>query len=157
MCLRLSNQFRDDKPLVAKKDILVYKLLDYSKEIRGYSTPFQCKRVYFENGSTIMTSPLLLNCREVSLGIHAYFTISAAKYVAGMFDVTDVYFAIIPKGSKFYLGKHDKDIVSDNMIVFKTESYYRKYCKKNGLREKIGMREDGSFYFKYDEYFSNVE
>lgn len=155
MCLKLSNQFRTDEPLVAKKDILVYKLLDYSEETGHYCTPFQYRGVYFENGSVCMTSDIVLDKnRNVNIGLHAYFTIDAAKFVVRMFDETDVYFAVIPKGSKFYLGT-ENDIVSNNLIIFKTEYYYRKYCKENGLREKIGRKKGGSFYFKYDKYFSD--
>ena len=40
------------------------------------------------------------------------------------------HWAIIPKSSKYYIGV-DYDVVSDNLIVFRTREDFRKYKKEH--------------------------
>ena len=69
---------------------------------------------------------------EVTLGIHACRTLKFAHTV--MCDTNNPFLfpAIIPKGSKYYIG-NNKDIVSTNLIVFENEFRYEEYKTKRFL------------------------
>ena len=141
MCLITSNYYhkkdnnRNVKCFVAEEDILVYKCLDCE---RGeFRTPFQYMPITFKRGKYIYTK---VNMKKkafynemsegayVESGIHAYRTMIRALAVSKSFydyNGTYMHYAVIPKGSNFYIGKND-DIVSNNLIVYRDKKYFDK-------------------------------
>ena len=141
MCLITSNYYhkkdnnRNVKCFVAKEDILVYKCLDCIN--REFRTPFQYMPIVFTKGKYIYTNVYMKKktfCNKmveggyVWSGIHAYRTMSRAFAVSKSFyefDGTYMHYAVIPKGSNFYIGNND-DVVSNNLIVYRDKKYFDK-------------------------------
>lgn len=141
MCLSVNLNFhkvKNDKPiaLVAKQSILVYKML----EVKGkhYRTPYRSKAVNFDDEYGMFfykTTRFSINrtyfCGQyhygVLRGIHSYFVFDEANninyYLNKNFCISNVHYAIIPKGSKFYIGSN-YDIASSNLVVFENETKY---------------------------------
>ena len=128
------------KCLVAQEDILVYKCLDC---IDGeYCTPYQCMRLSFTKGKYVykkvnmVTEAICTNCGRgmstgINVGIHAYGTKGAAIAYSKSFHNwygTSMHYAIIPKGSNFYIGQ-DEDVVSNNLIVYREKRCFDKHYK----------------------------
>ena len=141
MCLVTSNYYhkkdnnRNVKCFVAKEDILVYKCLDC---IDGeYSTPFQYMPIIFERGKYVynkirISQKIGCGIREsalISKGIHAYSAKVKAIMAAKDFHKTNgtsMHYAVIPKGSNFYIGNND-DIVSNNLIVYRDKRCFDRH------------------------------
>ena len=141
MCLVTSTFYhkkdsnRNVKCFVAKEDILVYKCLDC---IDGeYSTPFQYMPIVFTKGKYVynkirMSQKIGCGIREnalVSKGIHAYSTRDKAIKLIKDFrktNGTSMHYAVIPKGSNFYIG-NDDDVVSNNLIVYREKRCFDRY------------------------------
>ncbi len=125
MCLTLKQRFKtlkeakeaSKKPLIAKKDIIVYKSL-YRNRTGGY-TPFRQFQMaegehYYQTGK-----PFGFKLGHVSYGyyvsihsgLHACINRQRAARIDGNLTVK----MIVPKGSKYFLGEHS-DIVADNLI-----------------------------------------
>ena len=141
MCLSVNWDFhkvKNDKPiaLVAKQSILVYKVL----EIRGkhYRTPYMIKSINFDDEYGMFfykTTRFGINRTyfykqyhyDVLRGIHSYFDFDTANlnndYLYKNFGFSNIHYAIIPKGSKFYIGSN-YDIASSNLVVFENEAKY---------------------------------
>lgn len=143
MCLIVSKFFhRKDnnhrvKCFVAQEDILVYKCLDC--EDGEYCTPFQYMPIAFTKGKYVydeanMDESVYCGYRgygvsSISVGIHAYGTKGAAFAVCKDFHVqngTSMHYAVIPKGSNFYIGI-DEDVVSNNLIVYRQKRCFDKH------------------------------
>ena len=138
MCLITDNYYhkednnRNVKCFVAKEDILVYKCLDCNDG--EYSTPFQYMPIVFTKGKYVynkvkMSQKIGCGIREnalVSKGIHAYSTRGKAIKVAKDFRKRYMHYAVIPKGSNFYVGQSD-DIVSNNLIVYREKRCFDKH------------------------------
>ena len=137
MCLTKSNIHAKDysKPFVAEKDIIVYKALDHcdiygTKKIR---TPYQNCPINFVDGKCVMVSKLEeLNKYNVGKGLHSFRNEEEIKITCAFFPETKMtkHWAIIPKGSEYFIGK-DEDVVSDNLIIFKSREYFRKYKREH--------------------------
>ena len=60
-------------------------------------------------------------------GVHSYFDFDKANdssdFLNKIFVVSNIHYAIIPKGSKFYIGSNC-DIASSNLVVFENETKY---------------------------------
>ena len=150
MCLSVNlnyHKVKNDKPiaLVAKQSILVYKVL----EVKGnyYRTPYMIKTVNFDDEYGMFfykTTRFGIDrvrffdqgreYREynVSKGIHSHIDFDKANrdinYLKQFFNLylcsaPNIHYAIIPKGSKFYIGA-EGDIVSSNLVVFENEAKY---------------------------------
>ena len=144
MCLSVNLDFhkvKDNKPiaLVAKQSILVYKVL----EVKGkhYRTPYMLKGINFDDEYGMFfykTTRFSINklfpyyypqCHyDVLKGIHSYFVFDEANHTNEHMKIVDgsnsnIHYAIIPKGSKFYVG-NNCDIVSSNLVVFENETKY---------------------------------
>lgn len=135
MCLNtITNE------LTAKTDILVYKCLDFYGI--NYCTPFMYMLVNFNNGRAELKSQLIKtdkNCVEI--GIHSYFNKNNAVATSRLFHAThgtSTHYAIIPKGSRYYIGKDD-DTASERLIIFRTKKSFDTYCKTH-LIEKIEIQ-----------------
>ena len=147
MCLITSNyyhkkdKFNNVKCFVAEEDILVYKCLDCIN--REFRTPFQYMPIIFKRGKYVYNKVSMKKkafCNKIDVcnkmdegayigsGIHAYRTMSRAFAVSKSFyefDGTYMHYAVIPKGSNFYIG-NNVDIVSDNLIVYRDKKYFDK-------------------------------
>ena len=158
MCLSVNldyHKVKNNKPiaLVAKQSILVYKVLEV--EGKHYCTPFQYKTINFDDEYgmffykttrfSIDKTCLYLsnghkcayNAYNVLKGIHSYIDFDEANYtndyIKGLCGSNpNIHYAIIPKGSKFYIGYHCEDIVSSNLVVFKNKTKYNKNKKYFG-------------------------
>ena len=140
MCFSVNLNFhkvKNDKPiaLVAKQSILVYKVL----EIRGkhYRTPYMIKSINFDDEYGMFfykTTRFGINRTysykryhyDVLRGIHSCIDFDKANCISGyfkIFGVSNIHYAIIPKGSKFYIGSNC-DIASSNLVVFENETKY---------------------------------
>ena len=138
MCLEKSLIHKNnwDKPFIAKNNIVVYKALDtknydYTKSIY---TPYMHLHIVFDNGKCVMNEPSMeIYGKFIDKGIHAYTTEERCKITCDMYHHetgTKKFWAVIPKGSKYFVG-NENDIVSDNLIIFKTREEFRKYKKEN--------------------------
>lgn len=125
--------------LTAKTDILVYKCLDFDGNI--YCTPFRYMPVEFNNGRVELKSELIKIGNCVEIGIHSYSNKNDAIATSRLFhanDGTSTHYAIIPKGSSYYVGKDD-DTASERLIIFRTKKSFDTYCKTH-LIEKIEIQ-----------------
>lgn len=142
MCLITSNFYHKKdknnnvKCLVAQEDILVYKCLD-CVAAGLYFTPFQNMPIKFKKGKYVYDESYMAEsacCGEATsttiyLGIHAYGTKAAAIATSEQFhrsSGTSMYYALIPKGSNFYIGL-DEDIVSNNLIVYREKRCFDRH------------------------------
>lgn len=127
------------KPFIAKKDISVYKI---GKNIYGkLCTPFQRITIPFNE---LYVDPFfsteIKDCNHypwhtVGRGcIHACINIStAALYCRKYFIESEIYKAIIPKGSVDFYGE-DYEICANQMIILNPEqSGYSEICKEYNL------------------------
>lgn len=152
MCLSVNLDFhkvKNNKPiaLVTKQSILVYKMLEV--EGKHYRTPFQYNPINFDDEYGMFfykTTRFSIDrmcfygqkcAYDVSKGIHSYIDFDDANYDNENLknlrsSNLNVHYAIIPKGSKFYIGYHCKDIVSSNLVVFKNKTKYNKNKKYFG-------------------------
>ena len=145
MCLSVNLGFhkvKSDKPiaLVAKQSILVYKVLRI--ESKHYHTPYVLKSINFDDeyGMFFYKTTRFSFDKEylskhnykhlVARGIHSFANLDRANYdkiffeiMSGATTTTNIHYAIIPKGSKFYIG-NDCDIASSNLVVFENETKY---------------------------------
>ena len=146
MCLSVNFDFhkvKNDKPiaLVAKENILVYKVLEVKNNY--YRTPYMIKTVNFDDEYGMFfykTTRFSIDIvrffdqgreyREynVSKGIHSHIDFDKANrdinYLKQFLcSAPNIHYAIIPKGSKFYVGI-EGDIASSNLVVFENETKY---------------------------------
>lgn len=119
----LNKLIKQIKPLIAKEDIIVYKVLDQN----NYS-PYRAYKYtegfhYYETGDII---PEVGKCSTdiiIKKGLHSYSSYTIASTRRNSTD--KIVKMIIPKGSKYFIGKNE-DIVSDNLIWYKGAKQYFK-------------------------------
>ena len=142
MCLVLL----ENKPKMAVKPILVYKVLeeiDAEKPLKTIKeTPFRYMRVKFKHRKTTLESKICVyygsDNYAVHESIHAFRDISFSESVVRELDSHRVwgmktYYAVIPKGATYYIG-NNFDVATNKLIVFLTkedfeESVYAKDYK----------------------------
>ena len=131
------NPFCEVFPLIAKKDVLVYKVLElpteeyvFYNEKHAWLTPFRHLPVIFKDGIDKIESNLVvvkkdktcdtithfsLNNYIVNIGIHSYTNEREVK----CYDPYNrkIFKAVIPKGTPFYVGTNG-DIVSKELIIY---------------------------------------
>lgn len=130
-------------PLVAEDDIIVYKVLMRpawsSEDLKptdtdAYVTPFREMPIKFVGGKFEYIRDMKcvhdigMEVTVITEGCHSYRECYWAEYVvnrcntrgykSGTHRVMTVHGAIIPKGSKFYIGSNDNNLVSDRLIIF---------------------------------------
>ena len=164
MCLRIDERihteklkglYNEPKYFVAKSDIVCYKRLNpVFDEKYQYRTPYQDAKVLFDEGKAkIVSSKYGLYSPfsttydyswSITEGVHSYISFDDSySCLCGQF----VFIAVIPKGSKYYIGTWG-DIVSDELIVFEDSKAFYRYIKgkrmvtaewlvKNFKKEKI--------------------
>lgn len=154
MCLIISKYIHPKrgpygkiKCLVAQEDILVYKCLDC--EDGEYCTPYRYMPITFNKGKYVykevdMSEYFCCGRGEttsVDFGIHAYGTKNAALATCREFHAhngTSMHYAVIPKGSNFYIGI-DEDVVSNNLIVYRQKRCFDKqYPNIIDIKEYMG-------------------
>lgn len=135
MCLTIDNiKHSDLKPIRLDKDLVVSKSLLgpnlkilwpcdpwWLKSICNFITPCQYKPIHFLFGKCILRAKLdkpqeskyYRNGFIINKGIHSHFR----KY-------TDLYPAIIPKGTLVYYGI-DGDIVAEKLIIYKDKKKWQ--------------------------------
>ena len=130
MCLFVNMYIHPDaEPLSRDVDLLVYKHLTVIGS--SYITPIMCTPVCFVNGIAFLKSGIELkgfnfsaDIRKCSYqcdkGVHSRIS-KHRSYPWKRFR------AIIPGGTKFFVGEHG-DIVAEKIIIFKTYFSYLKYC-----------------------------
>jgi len=134
MCLR-----RTTVKIVAETDLLVYKCLDKRKY--GYITPFQYLRIDFDEDDTclIKGGDGALQIEDVwyiNKGVHAYVNKKRADRTSEQFKKdsgTQTHFAVIKKGSPYYIGDSE-DVVTTELIVFRTKKAYKKYAEMHEVK-----------------------
>ena len=137
MCLIKSIIHKKDysKPFIAEKDIIVYKALDHCDDFgnKCIRTPYKYYPIVFVNGKCIISSVLTTNGGlYANFGVHAFRTEEKIKRTCDFFSETKMtkHWAVIPKGSEYYIGQKE-DIVTNELIVFKTREDFRKYRKEH--------------------------
>lgn len=138
-------------PLVAEHSILVYKILERymgKKYNNQYHTPYMGTPINFcdegDNMYFYKTTRLQkdLTNTYISKGIHSFFDKKTAIDDVNTYNEAElfrmsIHYAVIPKGSKFYIGE-DGDIVSTNLVVFKRKKDYDKNKKLFGRTYELG-------------------
>ena len=138
MCLIISKVYhkednnRNVKCFVAKEDILAYKCLDCEDGV--YYTPFQYMPIVFTKGKYAYNKVNMPKSKcewndTIGVGIHAYSTKNAAIALSKSFywgNGTSMHYAVIPKGSNFYIGNNG-DIVSNNLIVYREKRCFDRH------------------------------
>lgn len=154
MCLTINTTFhKKEKPIVAERSILVYKVLERyvgKENTNKYHTPYQGKRINFNPNdgmyfykNTRIKKELFGSEKLITNGIHSFTDKQLAVNEVEMYSNKSMYrqsmhYAIIPKGSNFYIGT-DGDIVSTNLVVFKCKKDYDKNKKLFGKTYELGL------------------
>ena len=128
----INDKSNNLKCLVAQEDILVYKCLDCTDG--EYCTPFQYMPIMFTKGKYVYNKVNMPTSKyrwrdTIEVGIHAYSTKNPAITLSKSFHCdngTSMHYAIIPKGSNFYIGT-DEDIVSNNLIVYREKRCFDRH------------------------------
>lgn len=149
MCLYIDLKYhkvKNGKPiaLVAKQTILVHKMIE--TDGRHLFTPYSCMPINFNDDEYGMffykTTRFSFDksCWDeiyyVIKGIHTFAKIEDAEdslrfLSTNCGEKVKLYNAVIPKGSKFFIGR-DGDIASSNLVVFKNKTKYNKNKKYFG-------------------------
>lgn len=158
MCLTIKTTFhKKGKPIVAERSILVYKMLERymgKKYNNQYHTPYmgtpinfcdEGDNMYFYKTTRLQKDLSLSPCssdKYISKGIHSFSDKKTAIDEVNMYNEGSLYrmsmhYAVIPKGSKFFIGS-DGDIVSTNLVVFKRKKDYDKNKKLFGRTYELG-------------------
>ena len=130
---KMGGENEDYRPrhLTAQEDILVYKLLLHTPW-GGVFTPYQYMPISFWDGRYNYVSTFTFALNEegddcVVEGCHAYHSYDRAELIDNGTFNSRIHRAVIPKGTKFYVGLFG-DIVSENLIII------------NDLDEETGMK-----------------
>ncbi len=126
MCLYIDKNIHPrNKVRIAGYDILVWKqfTVKITEGKRKYLSPFYHMQWIMEK---LVTAKLKLRGTQVNEGIHAFVSKPAFSYYK-------VFPAVIPKGTRFYIGVNE-DIVAEALIV---------YSSLTSLKKKYRVKEKG--------------
>lgn len=104
MCLTTRNSI----PIIAKKDIICYKI--YNKTEEGYlSSPYLGYIASMQNFTKLESTPISNGCAYlINNGFHSFKHLKDAKHEIKWYPFiyknNIIYKCIIPKGSKYYRG-----------------------------------------------------
>ena len=130
MCLTIHKYYRTGEdngrpvPFTAEEDITVFKVLSFCEEGEAI-TPFQAMPVTFDdNGMFDYSAEFEWDDKEdgISCGCHAYSAYTKAFMMDTVFVNLYTYKAVIPKGSKFFVGE-DNSVVSNRLIIHNKRLY----------------------------------
>lgn len=156
MCLRIDQKFhykmvhnveegnedvKVPKWAVAKTDIVCRKRLVRNVRTGKLITPYQSAEVQFdEHGVAELKSNY--NFRGLRMSVHetsnacffdVYEGIHALRTAEHYHPSDDeIYYAVIPRGTKFYVGTWD-DIVSERLLIFKDYYAFQYYMRNKGF------------------------
>ena len=129
MCLNVKNKWhKDGKPLIAEEDFVVFKVLYHSVFVDVILTPVRQCPIIFTNGKAILKAKLHMftgynyafkKCITVcTRGIHAFLNSKSQRMILWGHNSRKLHAhkAIIPKGTKYYIGE-EGDIVAEKMII----------------------------------------
>lgn len=123
---------KTDKPMVATKDIYVYKVLRVTVQSGKIAllSPFLGVRWNFNRQFSVKIRPQKMwrdrTGRQeymIDAGLHAYTSIRKAKSLAAEWWISSknfIFVAKIPKGTNYYLGSRG-DIVAEKMVVLRRD------------------------------------
>lgn len=124
----------------ALTEVKHYKYVNgYPTEFEVYQTPFQFVQVKFKDGQLLQKASgngAHLGKRkswEVNQGIHSVTCRTRYEFLKSHRTVTKWHYAVIPKGTNFFIGDSD-DVVSEKLLVFETAKDYEDYCKNNEVK-----------------------
>ena len=163
MCLTIDRNIhvkRDGNkipfPFIADEDILVTKMLNPVSKYwlfgrKRAKTPIMGYEVLFDrNGTATLFATFAYDWADknryvyVDRGIHAYTGVGEKSYnnICKMMEYNNIeYRAIIPKGTRYYIGD-DGDVVAEKMTIFVNSPAYIKYLKNNEIPHRIGEMEE---------------
>lgn len=133
----------------AETDILVFKCLDHYDNFsqkKVICTPYQYTPIAFDkDGMCVLKSELVKRVVAgteynpvygIAQGIHAFYLRWRGTFNSKMFEDTMMrcHWAIIPKGSEYYVGDDDS-IASNELIIFKTKFALNKYMKDKSAND----------------------
>lgn len=120
MCLRLKKNRPNLNPSVAKKDIVVYKILNETYD-GNYESPFRSGTKWIKKGTKTSEFQILPSLWftgwEIHRGLHSWQTFTAAKELAKNigYNTSIIAKMYIPKGTEYYVGDND-DLVSKKLV-----------------------------------------
>lgn len=130
MCLTIDKYFYAGEgngrpvPFTAEEDITVFKVLSFRKE-GGVYTPYQGMPVTFDdNGVFDYSAEFEWDDEEngISCGCHAFYNAFQALMLVLTCINLYTYKAVIPKGSKFFVGENGS-VVSNRLIIHNKRLY----------------------------------
>ena len=117
---------RKPKYLIAKEDIKCYKvLLSHNEFIKVYTTPYRCYPVNFVDGRAELKAKIkspksiettICTAYGINEGIHSCCCYTKALCYKKILKPVKIFDAIIPKGTKYYIGVGD-EFVSERLII----------------------------------------
>lgn len=152
MCLEMKFRTR----FCAPYDIAVYKMLeDIRVPIR---TPYQGEEIIFNDGvfeQSIPDEELKPNMwGDVHRGIHSLR--SRFGFLDESTKSCTLYYAVIPAGTPFYVGKYD-DVVSSRLLIFESMDYFNKYEAENGKARPLKVKETTNDIFPEGEIVEETD
>ena len=138
MCLTLRFKTLEEAvnakstPQIAKRDITVYKILDYDyiRERNCYISPhrhfpWEMGYHYYQDTSEGLPAFSFYICSDekgtvllkIHEGLHAYTRLKDVRNQ--IYGTRRLFRMIIPKGSEYYKNSRTGEIVADNMIFYK--------------------------------------
>lgn len=150
MCLKVKNSLHPDRRIrVATRPLIVRKDLDarYRFNVLEYESPFYPGG---RNGTWKLGELKTEKLKKVKsdpwghdIPCRVHFGLHSALPRRGMCATTRLW-AVIPKGSRFYIGCKD-DIVSDKLVVFETEKDVCRYLGISSIPESVKARNANSY------------
>lgn len=125
MCLTVKEGFktrkeaREYKPLIAKEDIKVYKVVNLENKSPYFSFYYEKGYHYASNFSKNIVNYSRWHIK-INKGLHSFIKYKKAKERKNNFLSSDDFKIIImyiPKGSEYYLGTGG-DVVSNNLVWY---------------------------------------
>lgn len=119
---RKEQRLAANTPLIAKEDIVVYKVLQ--NDLTSPHRVFQYERNthYYQEGKKFGMSKDHVDYADnwyftIDQGLHAYTSeLVADRNRSILYD--RIYEMVVPKGSQYYISRCGKEIVSDNLIFY---------------------------------------
>ena len=145
MCLdvniKIHNPLCLKQPFIAQEDFWVYKILERDKGSSKWYTPY--RKMDIEFGKVYEVEDMVANNNgEVNEGLHAFFKRKACWHSSSF---ERVFVAVVPKGSKYYVGAGG-ELVSDHLMILKKKHVFpweKKHLFQNTLTAKAyGLSHD---------------
>lgn len=103
------------KPLIAKEDIIVYKVLTWNYKSPYYKFQYRKGYHYSENLNVTLITFSSGAYLSVNDGLHAFLCKESSKWTSPSFKSVKM---VVPKGAKYYISASETKIVSDQLIWY---------------------------------------